>query len=55
MKYLPSPDKLPEDLKKLRIFDDVRAKESVFNENFFSERHNNCNMTYLNQNFFYIR
>ena len=37
MKYLPSPDKLPKDLQKLRLFDDVRATEPVFNENFFSE------------------
>ena len=35
MKDLPSPDTLPKDLKKLRIFDDVRAKEPVNNENFF--------------------
>ena len=27
-----SPDKLPKDLKKLMIFDDVRAKEPVINE-----------------------
>ena len=30
-KDLPSPDKLPKDLKKLMIFDDVRAKEPVIN------------------------
>ena len=32
IKDLPSPDKLPKDLKKLRIFGDVRAKEPVINE-----------------------
>ena len=34
IKDLPSPDKLPKDLKKLMIFDDVRAKEPVINEYF---------------------
>ena len=33
-KDLPAPDKLPKDLKKLRIFDDVTAKEPVINEYF---------------------
>ena len=32
IKDLPSRDKLPKDLKKLMIFDDVRAKEPVINE-----------------------
>ena len=32
IKDLPSPDQLPKKLKKLMIFDDVRAKEPVFNE-----------------------
>ena len=32
IKNLPSPDKLPKDLKKLMILDDVRAKEPVINE-----------------------
>ena len=32
IKDLPSPDKLPKDLKKPMIFDDVRAKEPVINE-----------------------
>ena len=50
--YLPSPDKLPKDLKKLMIFDDVRAKEPIINEYFCRGRHNNCNMIYLNQNLF---
>ena len=53
-KDLPSPDQLPKDLKKLMIFDDVRAKEPVINENFCRGRHNNCNMIYLNQNIFTI-
>ena len=52
IKDLPSPDKLPKDLKKLMIFDDVRAKEPVINEYFCRGRHNNCNMIYLNQNLF---
>ena len=52
IKDLPSPDKLPKDLKKLRIFDDVRAKEPIINEYFCRGRHNNCNMIYLNQNLF---
>ena len=54
MKDLPSPDKLPKDLKKLMIFDDVRAREPVISENFCRGRHNNCNMIYLNQNLFTI-
>ena len=52
IKDLPSPDKLPKDLKKLMIFDDVRAKKPVINEYFCRGRHNNCNMIYLNQNLF---
>ena len=52
IKDLPSPDKLPKDLKKLMIFDDVRAKEPIINEYFCRGRHNNCNMMYLNQNLF---
>ena len=48
IKDLPSPDQLPKDLKKLMIFDDVRAKEPVINEYFCRGRHNNCNMIYLN-------
>ena len=50
IKDLPSPDKLPKHLKKLTIFDDVRAKEPVFHEYFCRGRHNNCNVIYLNQN-----
>ena len=52
IKDLPSPVKLPKELKKLIIFDDVRAKEPVINENFCRGRHNNFNMIYLNQNLF---
>ena len=52
IKDLPSPDQLPKDLKKLMIFDDVRAKEPVINEYFCRGRHKNCNMIYLNQNLF---
>ena len=54
IKDLPSPDQLPNDLKKLMIFDDVRAKEPVIKEYFCRGRHNNCNMIYLNQNLFTI-
>ena len=54
IKNLRSPDKLPNDLKKLMIFDDVRAKEPVINEYFCRGRHNKCNMLYLNQNLFTI-
>ena len=54
IKDLPSPDKLPKDLKKLMIFDDVRAKEPVINEYFCRGRHNSCNTIYLNQNLFTI-
>ena len=54
IKDLPSPDKLPKDLNKLMIFDDVRAKEPVINEYFCRGRHNNCNMIYLDQNLFTI-
>ena len=54
IKDLPSPDQLPKDLKKLMIFDDVRAKEPVITEYCCKGRHNNCNMIYLNQNLFTI-
>ena len=54
IKDLPSPDQLPKDLKKLMIFDDVRAKQPVINEYFCRGRHNNCEMIYLNQNPFLI-
>ena len=54
IKGLPSPNQLPKDLKKVLIFNDVRAKEPVINEYFCRGRHNNCNMIYLNQNLFTI-
>ena len=54
IKDLPSPNKLPKDLKKLMIFDDVRAKEPVTIEYFCRGRHNNCNMIYLIRNLFTI-
>ena len=54
IKDSPSPNQLPKDLKKLMIFDDVRAKEPIINEYFCRGRHNNCNMIYLNQNLFTI-
>ena len=54
IKDLPSPNQLPKDLKKLMIFDDVKAKEPVINEYFCRGRHSNCNMIYLNQNLFTI-
>ena len=34
IKELPPPEKLPEDIKKLSILDDVGGKESVINEYF---------------------
>ena len=52
IKDLPSPDKLHKDLKKLIIFEDVRAKEPVINEYFCRDRHNNRNMIYVNQDLF---
>ena len=52
IKDLPSTDQLPKDLKKLMIFDDVKARELVINEYFCRGRHYNCNMIYLNQNLF---
>ena len=54
IKKLVPLDQLPKDIKKLMIFDDVRAKEPVINEYFFRGRYNNCNMIYLNQNLFTI-
>ena len=49
IKDLPSPHKLHKDLKKLMIFDDVRAKKPGINEYFCR---GNCNMIYLIQNLF---
>ena len=54
IKKSPSPAELPKDLKKLLIFDDVRAKEQIINEYFCRGRHNICNMIYRNQNLFTI-
>ena len=55
IKELPPPDKLPDNLIKLIIFDDVDPKENIIKENICRGRHSNCNMIYLNQNFFLIR
>ena len=52
IKELPHPDKLPLDINKLMIFDDVIAEEPVINENFCRARHENCDMIYLKQNIF---
>ena len=54
IKDLASQHQLPKSLKKLMVFDDVRAKEPVINEYFCRVRHNNCNMIYPNQNLFTI-
>ena len=50
IKELPRPDKLPKDIKKLMIFDDVIAEEPIINEYFC--KHENCDMIYLKQNIF---
>ena len=52
IKELPHPDKLPKDIKKFMIFDDVIAKEPIINEYFCRARHENCDMIYLKQNIF---
>ena len=52
IKELPAPDKLPANLQKLMIFDDVEHKEPIIKEYFCRGRHNNCNLIYLNQNLF---
>ena len=54
IKDLPSTDQLPKGLKKLMIFDDVRAKEPVIYKYFCRGRHINCKMIYHNQNLFTI-
>ena len=51
-KEIPSPDELSENLKKLKIFDDVVPKEPIIKICFCRGRDNNCNMIYLNQNLF---
>ena len=52
IKELPPPEKLPEDIKKLMIFDNVGGKDSVINRYFCRGRHKNCNMVDLKQNIF---
>ena len=54
MKDLPTADKQAKDLKKLMLFEYVRAKETIFNEYFCRGRHNNGNMIYLKPNLFTI-
>ena len=52
IKELSHPDKLPKDLKKLMIFDDVIAKEPIMKAYFCRARHENCDMIYLKRNIF---
>ena len=52
IKQLPHPDKLPKNIKKLMVFDDVIAKDPIINEYFCRARHENCDMIYLKQNIF---
>ena len=52
LEKLSPPDNLPKNKRKLTIFVDVRAKETVINECFCRGRHNKWNMIYLNQNIF---
>ena len=52
IKQLVPPEELPEDIKKLMIFDDVEPREPIIRKHFCRGRHNNCNMIYLNQNLF---
>ena len=52
IKDLPHPDKLPKDIKKLMLFDDVIAKEPIINEYFGRARRENCDMIYHKQNIF---
>ena len=52
IKELPHPVKLPKDIKKLMIFDDVIAKEPIIDEYFCRAKHENCDMIYLKQNIF---
>ena len=37
---------------KLMTFDDVGAKETIFNEFYCRTKHRNCSMIYFNQNLF---
>ena len=54
IKELPPPDKLPEVLEELMIFDDVKniGKNQLLKKSFCRGRHNDCNMIYLDQNLF---
>ena len=52
IKELTHPDKLPKDIKKLMIFDDVIAKEPNNNEYFCRDRLEKCDMIGLKQNIF---
>ena len=52
IKDLPSPDQLPNNIKKLMIFDDVGDEEPVINEYFCRGKNSNCNMIYLKQNIY---
>ena len=52
IKELAHPDELPKDIKKLMVFDDVIAKESIVNEYFCRARHENFDMIYPKQNIF---
>ena len=52
IKELTPPDRLPENLKRLMIFDDVEPKQPIIKEYFCRGIHTNCNMIYLNQNLF---
>ena len=51
LKEIPHPDKIPKDIKKLMIFDDVIAKEPIVNEYFCRARKENCDMIYLKKVF----
>ena len=52
IKKLPHIDKLPSDIKKLMLFDDVIANEPINNEYCCRARHENCDMIYLKPNIF---
>ena len=52
LKEIPQSDKLPENLEKLMIFDDVDPREQILKEYFCRGKHSNCNMIYPNQNLF---
>ena len=49
------PQELPKDQKHLFVFDDVMIeKKPLISEYFCRGRHNNCNMFFLAQNYFYV-